>query len=121
MPSRIIIYLLIKTNSLSEKSFCRYWWIKSSVIAEVDTNSWESAVDIMAATAPEIKRPASNGWSRFFAKRGIACSGSFIWKYSGPNNKSAKIPTKKAPVIPGIAQQIAIFLAIETIWYGNSI
>ena len=58
--------------------------MKSSVIAEVETKSCESAVDIIAATAPEINNPASMGGKSSAANNGIACSTSLIIKNSGP-------------------------------------
>ena len=57
---------------------------KPSVMADEDTKSWESAVDIMAATAPEMKSPASIGFMIFFDNNGIAFSGSIVTKYEGP-------------------------------------
>ena len=57
---------------------------KSSVIADEETRSCESAVDIIAETAPEIKSPASTGCMIFFDNNGIAFSGSIVTKYEGP-------------------------------------
>ena len=57
---------------------------KPSVMADEDTRSWESAVDIIADTAPEIKSPASIGCMICFDNNGIAFSGSIITKYEGP-------------------------------------
>ena len=58
--------------------------LKSSLIAEVETNSWESAVDIIAATAPEINNPAIQAGSNVWANKGIAISVSFPIKKSSP-------------------------------------
>ena len=49
-------------------------------MAEADTRSCESAVDIIAATAPEMNNPATIAGSNSFASSGIACSTSIFVK-----------------------------------------
>ena len=115
-PKMIVIYLVF--ISLSD---CAVLIIlfkpKSSLIADVETSSCESAVDIIAATAPEISNPATHAGSSVSASNGIAISVSLPIKNSSPKYPAAMIPTINAPEIPGIAQSAAIhfaFLISET-------
>ena len=57
---------------------------KSSLIADVDTSNCESAVDIIAATAPDINKPANQPGNKVCANKGIIISGSFPMKKSSP-------------------------------------
>ena len=75
----------------------------------METNNCETAVDIIAATEPEINKPATKEGNSFFASIGIACSESIFTKNSGPKYANETKPIKKAPETPGTTQMIAIF------------
>ena len=99
------------TELFGVKENPKYSWIKSCTIAEEATNNCESAVDIIAAIAPEINNPASTGCNKLLASKGITCSGSTFSKNSAPKYEEPISPIRNAPKIPGTAQNMAIFLA----------
>ncbi len=70
------------------------------------TRSWESAVDIMAAMAPEIMMPASQPGRRVVARMGMRRSGSS--KAPLPKVARPTTPMRKAPQKAGTAHQAAI-------------
>ena len=111
IPIIITTILLIATGFPLNLFLNRDLYKRSSVTAEEDTKSCESAVDIIAETAPEIKRPAITGCIKYFVKIGIAFSASTVKKNDGPKCRRATNPTKNAPMIAGKAHAIAILLA----------
>ena len=84
----------------------------SSDIAEVVTSSCESAVDIIAAIAPEIRIPANHFGKNVVASRGMSFSASA--RVPGPISALPITPIKNAPKNAGMLHAIAMFLLILT-------
>ena len=70
------VNILLHVNFVSPPYVATLGANKSSVITEVLTNNCESAVDIIAAMAPEINIPANHAGSKEVAMIGIIFSGS---------------------------------------------